>query len=241
MAAGESARPALDVERIVSFAVALADAQDLEGLSMRRLAQELGVQAMSLYHHVPNKEKLLDLMVDEVLSEVEAPAAGAPWGGAMAARARSTREVLNRHRWAVLLMDSRSEPAPATLAHHEAVPRSFRRGGFSVALAAHAFSMRDAYIFGFVLQEQALPFETPAEARSVAQAIGEQMGGAYPHMTEMLEQHVLTGEYDYAAEFACGLEVILEGLASHEKSESQVRPRRWGPATGCWLRARSGP
>jgi AcrR family transcriptional regulator len=179
---------------------------------MRRQAQELGVQAMSLYHHVPNKENLLDRMVDAVYAEVDKPAARGPWREAMARRARSAREVLNRHRWATPLMDSRREPGPSTLGHHEAVLDCLRVGGFSVALAAHAFSLLDAYIFGFVLQEQALPFESPDEARAVATAIGEQMGDAYPRMTEMLTQHVLKGDYDYALEFDYGLELILEGL-----------------------------
>lgn len=219
MTASISDRPALDLGTIVAAAVRLADTEGLERLSMRRLAQELGVQAMSLYHHVPNKENLLDRMVDAVFAEIEKPAAGGPWREAMARRARSARQVLNRHRWATPLMDSRREPGPSTLGHHEAVLDCLRVGGFSVALAAHAFSLLDAYIFGFVLQEQALPFESPEEARAVATAIGDQMGGAYPRMTEMLMQHVLKGDYDYALEFDYGLELILDGLEQRGTAE----------------------
>lgn len=219
MTASMNDRPALDQETIVATAVRLADTEGLEGLSMRRLAQDLGVQAMSLYHHVPNKESLLDRMVDAVFAEIDKPAADGPWRAAMARRARSAREVLNRHRWATPLMDSRREPGPNTLGHHEAVLDCLREGGFSVALAAHAFSLLDAYIFGFVLQEQALPFENPEEAQSVAIAIGDQMGDAYPRMTEMLTQHVLKGDYDYALEFDYGLELILDGLEQRGTAE----------------------
>src|SRR5690554_1838725 len=197
MAEGATTREPLDVGSIVLKAVEIADREGLERLSMRRLAQELGVRAMSLYHHVPNKEALLDEMVDSVFEEINKPRAGGGWRAEMTRRANSARSVLMRHRWATPLLDSRVNAGAGTLRHHEAVLRCLREGGFSVRLAAHAFSVLDAYIFGFVLQEQALPFETPEEARMVGAAIGAQMGQAYPHMTELLQQHVLSGEYDY--------------------------------------------
>lgn len=232
MTAETRERPSLDLELIVTTAVRLADAEGLERLSMRRLAQELGVQAMSLYHHVPNKESLLDRMVDAVFSEIERPATNVPWREAMGQRARSARDVLNLHKWATPLMDSRQTPGPSTLAHHEAVLACLRTGGFSVTMAAHAFSLLDAYIFGFVLQEQALPFETPEEARAVAAAIGEQMGDAYPRMTEMLQQHVLKGDYDYSHEFEYGLELILDGLAQRVHVVASGDPSGGATTTG---------
>ena len=140
----------------------------------------------------------------------------------MTRRAKSARTVLTRHTWATPLLDSREDAGPATLEHHEAVLRCLRAAGFSVRLAAHAFSVLDAYIFGFVLQEQALPFEGPEEARTVAAAIGAQMGDAYPHMTELLQQHILTGEYDYGEEFEYGLELILDGLSARLDSEANA-------------------
>lgn len=222
MTVGKRERAPLDAEQIVETAVMVADEEGLEQLSMRRLASELGVQAMSLYHHVPNKENLLDRMVDAVFAEIENPATDAPWRQAMGERAASAREALKRHRWATPLMESRENPGPATLGHHESVLRCLRAGGFSVALAAHAFSLLDAYIFGFVLQEQALPFENPEEARAVASVIGAQMGDAYPHMTEMMREHVLTGEYDYGDEFGYGLELILDGLAQRLSQNQEV-------------------
>ena len=212
MTAGRTERAALDEHTVVQTAIKLADSEGLNHLSMRRLAQVLGVQAMSLYHHVANKEALLDRMLDSVMGEIQIPSSATPWREAMVRRAHSARAALNRHRWATPLMDSRTGPGPATLAHHEAVLDRLRSAGFSVALAAHAFSVLDAYIFGFVLQEQALPFETPAEAQTIAVAIGAQMGDAYPRLTEMLQEHVLTSGYDYFDEFDYGLELIVNAL-----------------------------
>lgn len=210
--AAKSDKSPLTHESVIAAAVRLADEHGLEALSMRRLARTLGVQAMSLYHHVAGREALLDGMVDAVFAEIDLPEAGAPWKAAMRERARSARGALLRHPWAVALMDSRSEPGPATLRHHDAVLGCLRRGGFSVAGAAHAFSLLDAYIYGFVLQEVALPFQTAEETEEMADAMLELMGSTYPHLTEMLVGHVMRSDYAYAKEFELGLELILEGL-----------------------------
>lgn len=197
--------------RVVRAALDLADAGGLESLSMRRVAQQLGGGAMSLYNHVANKEDLLDGMVDVIFGEFELPSSEDGWKAAMRRRALSVREVLLRHRWAVGVMDSRTSPGPATLRHHDAVLGCLRDAGFSVELAAHAFSAMDSYIYGFVLQERALPFDTPEEATELAHAMLAQFR-AYPHLTELTTQHVLQPGYDFSDEFAFGLDLLLDGL-----------------------------
>ena len=202
----------LNRDQIVQAAVGYADRNGAASLSMRKLATELGVEAMSLYHHLPNKDAILDGMVDAVFAEIELPAG--EWKMAMRMRAHSARVVLRRHPWAIGLMDSRATPGPATLRHHDAVIGCLRHGGFSVAMAAHAFSLLDSYIYGFVLQEIALPFDTSEEAADVATSIMEGMPpGEYPHLTELAVEHVLQPGYDYGDEFAFGLDLIIDGLA----------------------------
>ena len=180
---------------------------------MRKLGEGLGVEAMSLYNHVANKDDVLDGMVDVVFGEIELPLHGSEWKPAMRARAISAREVLSRHPWATGLMDSRATPGPATLRHHDAVIGSLRGGGFTVALTAHAFSVLDSYIYGFAMQEASLPFDTPEETVELAQTIMAQLPvEEYPHLTELTVEHVLQPGYDYAEEFVFGLDLILDGL-----------------------------
>ena len=182
-------------------------------LSMRKLGEALGVEAMSLYNHVANKDELLDGMVDHVFSEIELPTDGTDWKAAMRRRAISVRDVMSRHRWAIGLMESRSSPGPATLRHHDAVIGSLRRGGFSIEMAAHGFSVLDSYIYGFALQEASLPFNTGNETAELAQAILEEFTpNEYPHLTELTVEHVLRPGYDYGAEYEFGLDLILDGL-----------------------------
>ena len=203
----------LNKQRVLGAAVALADRGGVRSLSMRKLAHELGVEAMSLYHHVANKDDILDGIVDVVFSEIVLPSGDADWKAAMRQRAISAREALLRHPWATGLMESRSTPGPATLRHHDAVLGILRTAGFSVELAAHAFSVLDSYIYGFALQEANLPFDTPEDAAEVAQAImAELPADEYPHLAEMTVEHVLQPGYDYGNEFLFGLDLILDGL-----------------------------
>jgi AcrR family transcriptional regulator len=207
------ARAPLTRERVLRAAVALADASGIEGLTMRKLGEAVGVEAMSLYNHVANKVDLFDGMVDVVFSEIELPSGEDDWKAAMRKRAISAREVLSRHPWASGLMSSRTSPGPATLRHHDAVLGSLRNAGFSVEMAAHAFSAIDSYAYGFVLQEISLPFDTAEESAEVAQTMFSQMPpGGYPHLTEMAVEHVLQPGYDYGDEFEFGLDLVLDGL-----------------------------
>jgi AcrR family transcriptional regulator len=203
----------LSRQRVLDAAVALADRDGVGALSMRKLAQELGVEAMSLYHHVAGKDAILDGIFDVVFGEVELPSGDAGWRAAMRRRAVSAREALRRHPWAIGLMESRSTPGPATLRHHDAVLGILRTDGFSVELAAHAYSVLDSYIYGFALQEASLPFRTPEETAQVAEAMmADFPAGAYPHLTEIATEHALQPGYDYGDEFLYGLDLILDGL-----------------------------
>jgi AcrR family transcriptional regulator len=210
---GAEPRGRLNRDRVLRAAIALADAGGIESLSMRKLGVELGVEAMSLYNHVANKVDLLDGMIDGVFGEIDLPSGGTDWRTAMRQRAISAREVMSRHPWAIGLMESRTTPGPATLRHHDAVLGTLRGAGFSIELAAHAFSALDSYIYGFALQETRLPFDTEEDTAKLAQAIMRQFSaGAYPHLTELTVEHVLQPGYDYGNEFAFGLDLILDGL-----------------------------
>ena len=203
----------LSRERVLRAAVAFADASGIGPLSMRKLGEALGVEAMSLYNHVANKGELLDGMVDFVFSEVDLPSGGTDWKTAMRQRAVSARQALSRHPWAIGLMESRTSPGPATLRHHDAVIGSLREAGFSIEMAAHAFSVLDSYIYGFALQEATLPFETAEETAQVAEMIWSALRPEdYPYLTELTVEHVLQPGYDYGNEFAFGLDLILDGL-----------------------------
>jgi AcrR family transcriptional regulator len=206
-------RAPLTRERVLAAAIDLADRDGIASLSMRKLAQELGVEAMSLYHHVANKDAILDGLIDLVFGEIDLPVGEADWKAAMRRRAISAREVLRRHPWATGLMESRSTPGPATLRHHDAVLGILRNAGFPLELAAHAYSLLDSYIYGFALQETSLPFSTPEETAEVAQAMmAEFPADAYPHLTEIAVEHVLQPGYSYASEYLFGLDLILDGL-----------------------------
>ena len=204
----------LSRDRVLRAAVDLADREGINALSMRKLGQEVGVEAMSLYNHVRNKEELLNGMIDIVFGEIDLPAADAEWSAAMRQRAISARQALKRHPWAIGLMESRAQPGPATLRHHDSVLRNLRTAGFSVELAAHAYSVLDSYIYGFTLNELTLPFDnSPERVAEVARNIMREMpAGEYPYLTEMAVEHAMKPGYDYGDEFEFGLALILEGI-----------------------------
>ncbi|MEV0947595.1 TetR/AcrR family transcriptional regulator [Rhodococcus sp. NPDC049939] len=203
----------LTLDAILGTAVDLADGAGVNAVSMRKIADHLGVEAMSLYHHVANKSAILDGMVDTIFGEIDLPVREDEWRKAIRDRTISARAVLVRHPWAIGLMDSRGNPGPATLRHHDAVIGILRRGGFSIAGAAHAFSVIDSYLYGFVLQELNLPFEGPDDLEDVAETILDQIpAGEFPYLTEMIVDHAMKPGYDYADEFEFGLDLILDGL-----------------------------
>jgi len=206
-------RPRLSRDLVMRTAIALADDGGLEALTMRRLAEELGVEAMSLYNHVANKTDLLNGMVDAIFGEIELPSHSDDWKTALRKRSISFREVLSRHTWATSLRDSGTQPGPATLRHHDRVLAAFRNAGFSLALTAHAFSAVDSYIYGFAMQEKSLPFHTEEETAAMAQVMLAQLpADDYPYLAEFTARHVLQPGYNYSDEFEFGLDLVLDAL-----------------------------
>ena len=214
----------LSKERVLHAAVTLAARDGIESLTMRKLADELGAGAMSLYHYVPNKEELLDGMIDIVFSEIELPSTGIDWKTALRQRAISTRQVLNRHRWAVGLMESRLTPGPASLRLHNAVLGCLREAGFSIEMTIQAYSVQDAYIYGFALQEKSLPFDSAEQSAAVAEEQARQfaelaeerkfaaLADEFPYLAEVVAGHVAKVGYDFTAAFEYGLDLILGAL-----------------------------
>ena len=218
-------RQPLSRERVLAAAIEVADRGGVEAITMRRVAQELGVEAMSLYHHVPNKDAILDGVVDAVFAAIDMPAADRDdWRDAIRVRATSARAVLSRHSWALGLIDSRRNPGPATLRHHNAVLGVLREAGFTVPMAVHAVSLIDSYVGGFVLQEANLP--APAEVGQVAGDILEHLPVMeLPYLAEVITDHALRDGYDPASEFGYGLDLILDALeARRQVTRSRRRP-----------------
>jgi AcrR family transcriptional regulator len=211
--AGVGRRRGLNRDRVLHAAIALADSSGIESLTMRRLGEDLGVEAMSLYNHVANKGDVLEGMVDAVFAEVELPSHNDHWKIAMRKRSLSFHAALFRHPWAIGLRDSGTNPGPATLRHHDRVIGTLRNGGFSIAVAAHAFSALDSYIYGFAMQEKSLPFHTEEETAAMAQLMLAQLpADEYPYLAEFTSQHVLQPGYNYGDEFPLGLDLILDAL-----------------------------
>lgn len=204
-------RPPLSPERVVDAASRVADDAGLAGVSMRSVGRELGVEAMSLYHHVASKDALLDGLADWVFVRIATPTAGRPWRAEMEARARSARAVLAAHPWGLGLIESRRSPGPATLRHHDAVIGCLRAAGFPVALAAHAYSVLDAYVYGFVLTEVNLPFQPDEGAEDFVDGLGAALA-EHPHLAEMVAEQVVGRDYAYGDEFDYGLTLVLDGL-----------------------------
>ena len=203
----------LSKERVVTEAIRLADNEGVDKLSMRRLANELGAGAMSLYYYVANKDELLDAMIDVVFDEIELPTDAADWKAAMRQRAVSARQVLARHPWAITLMESRTAPGPANLRHREAVFACLRKAGFSVGMATHANWLLDSYVYGFALQEASLPFDTAEEFADISQDVfmPQLPPDQYPYLNEAAATLLAAG-YDPADEFTFGLDLILGAL-----------------------------
>jgi hypothetical protein len=215
-------RAPLTRDRIVEVGVALAESDGFDSLSMRRLAAELGAAPMALYRHVTNKEDLLDGMVDMVFAEMYPPAIGGDWKGQLRKRGNSARAALQRHRWAVGLMESRKHPGPASAVHHNATMGCLREAGFPFREAVHAYNLLDSYTYGFALQEQTIPFETPEESGEVAKTTVGERGDEFPYLAEVVKELSIRG-YDYSEEFEFGLGFILDGL---EQFRSTISSRK---------------
>ena len=212
----KNTRPSLNRDRVLNGAVALADEIGIEALTIRKLAIALGTKPMTIYHYVPSKEEIVDGMVDRVFSEIEKPSTEGDWLAALRQRCVSARVVLNRHRWAAPLMESRTSPGAENLGHHEAVLACMRRGGLSWQMTAHAYAILDAFIYGYALQETSLPSQAEGEfvdaARDIAVAFD---AAAYPHLVDFTVEHVLQPGYEFGDSFDFGLDLILDSLGRY--------------------------
>ena len=211
----------LSKERIALAGVALAERRGFEFLTMRNLAQALNTAPMSLYRHFANREELLDAMIDLVFSEMYPPEIGGNWKAELRERAISARAALQRHPWAVGLMETRLSPGPASARHHNATMGCLREAGFPFREAVHAYNLLDSYTYGFALQEQTIPFETPEQSAEMAQMTVGDRAAEYPYLAEVVTELSKKG-YDYTEEFEFGLEFILDGL---ERFKRAIRSR----------------
>jgi AcrR family transcriptional regulator len=209
-------RQALSTDRVLRAAVNLADEGGIESLSMRKLGQALGVEAMSLYNHVANKSDILDGIGDLVISEIAIPDKELDWKSAMRQRALSAHEVFLRHPWVTTLIESQINMSPERLRYFDATIGALRRGGFSIELAYHAFLTLDSYIYGFTLHEVSWQHEPEDRPDLVADLKPQIAVEEYPHVAEIM-QFVLdlsetNGKAGYEAEFEFGLNLVLDGL-----------------------------
>lgn len=208
------ARTPLSRDRILRAALDLADRDGFEACTMRKLGGQLGVEAMSLYRYVTSKEDLLSGLVDLVFAEVEVDEPGTTqWRTAMRDRAHSHRAAMRRHPWAIGFMEGRMQPGPESLRVHDATLGIMRAAGFPFRDAVHANSVLDAYVYGFALQERDLPAQadgaTAEVMREQARLVPDMH--AFPHLVEAMTEFADEG-FDYDAEFAFGLELILDGI-----------------------------
>jgi AcrR family transcriptional regulator len=214
-------RTPLSRDRIAIAAASVADRAGVAAVSMRTVAKELGVEAMSLYHHVPNKESLLDDLANWVFESIELPTVGDDWREALTNRARSARTVLTAHPWALGMMESRPNPGPALLQHHDRLLGVLMSAGFSAVLAAHAFSAVDAYVYGFALTETSLPFEPGDGAEEAYAAAVAAPAEQYPYIARSRAELFGDDGYAFADEFDYGLDLLLESL---ERRIADARP-----------------
>ena len=208
------ARPSLSRDHVLEGAVALADDIGIEALTIRKLANALGTKPMTIYYYVSSKEEIVDGMVERVFAEIEKPSTEGDWLAALRQRCISARAVLNRHRWAAPLMESRTAPGPENLGHHEAVLACLRRGGLSWQMTAHAYAILDAFIYGYSLQEAALPQQVEGEFVEAARDISAEFDPEkYPNLVGFTVEHVLQPGYEFGDSFEFGLDLILDALA----------------------------
>ena len=205
-------------KRILDAAIKSADKSGIATLSMRKLAQALGVQAMSLYNHVTDKEDVLDGIVDIVVGEIGLPSINGNWQTAMRQRAVSARAVLLRHPWAAMLIMSRINIGPAMLAYVNATIGCLREAGFPYKVADHAWNAIDSHIYGFTLQELDFPLEASEYADAAKHYLSLVPMEKYPYLNAMAQQ-VIDGSHHGVQDFNFGLELILDGLEKLRKNE----------------------
>lgn len=204
-------RTPLTRERVLRAAISFADESGIEALTMRRLGEALGVEAMSLYKHAANKDDILGGIVDLVASEIEPPAIGGDWKAAMRRRATSAHEVLLRHPWATMLIVSRANVGPAMLRYVDATIGCLREAGFSYAMADHAWNAIDNHVYGFTLQKLNFPFKPEEYARMAKAFLPMIPPETHPYL-HGLSVEVIEGRHKGLHDFSFGLDMILDGL-----------------------------
>jgi AcrR family transcriptional regulator len=207
------ARAPLTRERVLRAAIGLADEAGIESLSMRKLGQELGVEAMSLYNHVANKDDILNAIVDMVVSEIEPPSREADWKTALRQSAKSAYEVLLRHPWAASLILSGSGASQARFRYMDALLGTLRQAGFSAEMTDHAYHALDSHIMGFTLWVVGMNLGSDDDLAALAtNVLRDFPRDQMPHLAEHIEQHLKPRDPDDEGEFAFGLDLILDGL-----------------------------
>jgi AcrR family transcriptional regulator len=204
-------RVPLSKERVLDAALAFADEHGIEALSMRRLAGELGVEAMSLYNHVANKEEILTGILELVAGQIEQPSGSRDWRAAMRRSAISARDLLLSHRWAARLWMSGQSSGPARLRHADWILRTLREAGFPSELIYHAFHLIQGYIFGYTFQQLSVPYEGEELASMAATFLEQFPVDQYPDLAEHIRAHMQPDHGDEGG-FELGLDLILNGL-----------------------------
>jgi len=207
----------LSRERVLRAAVSLADERGIESLSMRKLGQELGVEAMSLYNHVANKEEILDGMIDIVVGEIDLSSAASDWKAAMRNRVLSARQVMTRHPWAPGVLESRTTISGPLMKYIDSIVGIFRDGGLSIDLAHHAMHALGSRLLGFT-QELFDDSEALEESPEIAAVMLQQMTAEYPNISALVaqithdEETILGSGCDDDVEFVFSIDLILDGL-----------------------------
>ncbi len=210
-------RPPLTRDRVLRAALQMADESGLAQLSMRKLAQALHVEAMSLYNHVANKDDVLDGITDLVVAEISLPSMGGDWQAAMRLRARSAHAVLLQHPWAPLMIISRINVGPGMLRYIDATIGCLVTAGFSIPMVDHAMNAIDSHIYGFTLQKLHFPLEPGSYATAAAAFLPMLPADRYPYARAMTEQ-VIAGTHDGLNDFEFGLSLIVDGLARLQRA-----------------------
>lgn len=213
-------RTPLTRERILNTALELADQNGLDTVSMRQVAQGLGVEAMSLYKHIANKDDLLDGLVELVVEQMSVPSPETEWKEALRERAYTVRKVLNRHPWAANLLESRESIGPSRLRHHDSMIGILRKAGFSIELAFNTMIALTSYVYGFVMIEEGYKLKNQSKDVEGIQPIMSPT--EYPFIFEMIS-FVIAKNKDksasenhtvpvFFADFDFGLNQLLDGL-----------------------------
>jgi AcrR family transcriptional regulator len=204
-------RSPLSRDRVLRAALELADEGGIGALTMQQIGRRLGVEAMSLYRHVRNKDDILDGLVDLVFAEIELPTDRSSWRAVLRARSISARVALRRHPWAITLMESMT-PGPASLRSRDDTLSVLLDAGFSAAMATHAHNILDSYVYGFALQEAQMPFSNAEELAAMGEDLLAQVpADTYPSFVRVAAELLASG-FDYGDEFEFGLDLILEGI-----------------------------